>query len=189
MADTKLPVINLLAGPGTGKSTTAAGVFHELKSAGINAELVTEYAKDKVWDKHFSILDNQLYILAKQFQRLNRLIDQVDIVVTDSPLILSWYYNQGSMSQGQIGYHFDGLVKSLFEMFDNHNFFLVREKVYNPKGRMQTEKEAKNIDVVLKQMLDTRGIPYMEAPGNKDAVKLITRYAMVMLGKEERLRI
>ena len=39
---------NLFGAPGAGKSTGAAYVFSKLKMAGINAELVTEFAKDKV---------------------------------------------------------------------------------------------------------------------------------------------
>ena len=42
-----LIVINLCGSPGAGKSTGAAYVFSQLKMAGVNAELVTEFAKDK----------------------------------------------------------------------------------------------------------------------------------------------
>lgn len=40
-------VINLFGAPGAGKSTGAAIVFAELKKRGVNAELVTEFTKDK----------------------------------------------------------------------------------------------------------------------------------------------
>lgn len=40
-------VVNLFGGPGSGKSTGAAYVFARLKMLGYNAELVTEFAKDK----------------------------------------------------------------------------------------------------------------------------------------------
>ena len=43
-------IINLFGAPGAGKSTGAAYVFSQLKAAGVNAELVTEFAKDKVWE-------------------------------------------------------------------------------------------------------------------------------------------
>lgn len=43
-------VINLFGVPGAGKSTGAAYIFARLKMLGINTELVTEFAKDKVWD-------------------------------------------------------------------------------------------------------------------------------------------
>lgn len=41
-------VVNLFAQPGAGKSTGAAYIFAKLKMAGVNAELITEFAKDKV---------------------------------------------------------------------------------------------------------------------------------------------
>ena len=40
-------IINLFGAPGVGKSTGAAYIFSKLKMAGMNAELVTEFAKDK----------------------------------------------------------------------------------------------------------------------------------------------
>lgn len=44
-------VINLFGEPGAGKSTGAAYVFAMLKMNGVNAELVTEYAKDITWEE------------------------------------------------------------------------------------------------------------------------------------------
>ena len=41
-------VVNLFAGPGSGKSTTCAGLFSKLKLAGIYCEMVLEYAKELV---------------------------------------------------------------------------------------------------------------------------------------------
>ena len=43
-------VVNLFGAPGSGKSTGAAYIFSQLKIAGVNAELVTEFVKDKVWE-------------------------------------------------------------------------------------------------------------------------------------------
>ncbi len=37
--------INLFAGPGAGKSTTATWLFSQLKIAGISIELTSEYVK------------------------------------------------------------------------------------------------------------------------------------------------
>jgi adenylate kinase family enzyme len=65
-----MKVINLFGGPGSGKSTLAAGLFERMKIQGLSVELVTEYAKDMVWERRGNILDDQLYILAKQHRRL-----------------------------------------------------------------------------------------------------------------------
>ena len=71
-------VINILAEPSAGKSTTAAGLFYKMKQDGLRVELVNEYAKDAVWDNRQDILADQLYMLAKQNRKLERLRDKVD---------------------------------------------------------------------------------------------------------------
>lgn len=55
-------VVNLFAEPGTGKSTAAAQIFSELKWQGFSCELVTEFAKEKVWEESYKVLDDQIYI-------------------------------------------------------------------------------------------------------------------------------
>lgn len=61
----KTKIINLIGGPGVGKSTLAAEIFAELKKKGKSAELALEYAKDQVWDENLRILKDQLYIFGK----------------------------------------------------------------------------------------------------------------------------
>lgn len=167
----KLKIVNFFSDPGSGKSTTAAGLFYKLKNAGINAELVTEYAKDKVWDNHLSILDDQLYIFAKQYHRILRLQNQVDIVITDSPILLSCHYNKGLLSKGKLKTHFEGLIHELFDTFDNYNYFVKRIKNYNPKGRTQTEDEARIIDLCIKKYLIDKSINFTEINGNNDGLE------------------
>jgi len=178
----KLKVINLFAGPGAGKSTIAAGVFSKLKIEGINCELVTEYAKDRVWEKHFSAFDDSLYLLAKQFHRLFRLRGQVEYAINDSPLIMTLYYNQrGVLGKGKLKEKIDSLSEELFDMFDNYNFFVARKKKYNPKGRLQNELEAKNIDLELKKILKLKKIEFTDLQYNciesiEEIVKIIKTY-------------
>ena len=86
-------VINLWGAPGSGKSTTAAGLFFLMKINKFKVELVTEYAKDLVWDRRDSMFGNQLSIFSEQNWRLHRLRDHgVDYVITDSPLFLPVFY-------------------------------------------------------------------------------------------------
>ena len=63
-------VVNLFGAPGSGKSTGAAWVYSNLKLAlpedkDISVELVTEFAKDLVWDNNTEALSpmNQMFIL------------------------------------------------------------------------------------------------------------------------------
>jgi len=65
MSKIKTPVLKLIAGPGTDKTTTMSGVFSELKWRGIDCEVAPEYAKEVVLSKSFEKLSDQLYIFAK----------------------------------------------------------------------------------------------------------------------------
>lgn len=149
-------VVNLFAGPGAGKSTTAAEVFSRLKRAGINAELVTEYAKDLTWENRQPILEDQLYIFAKQNRRVARLLNQVDVVVTDSPIILGLAYTP-------VGYYnsFAPLVREVWNSYNNVNFFIDRQqRVYNSRGRNQTYEEAILLDLAVKNLLFANEVEY-----------------------------
>lgn len=142
----KTLVVNLFGGPGTGKSTIMADLFSRLKWQGYNVEMAPEFAKEKVWEESFRTLDNQVYIFGKQHHIINRLKGKVDVIITDSPLLLSMYY-------GPVNSHLDELI--LWETAKNRNLniFLNRKKGYNPAGRMQNEQEAEQIDSALRDML------------------------------------
>ena len=53
----KTIVVNLIAGPCSGKSTIAAGLFHKLKQQGIEAEMSLEFAKDKVLNINTNLME------------------------------------------------------------------------------------------------------------------------------------
>ena len=102
-------LINLFGGPGAGKSTGAAYIFSKLKMAGVNAELVTEFAKDKVWEGNKEVFKNQAYIFGKQYFKISRCADKVDVIITDSPLLLSIVYNDNPV----LGDSFNETVKNV----------------------------------------------------------------------------
>lgn len=157
-------VINLYGGPGSGKSTTAAGVFYKLKLWGINAELVSEYAKDLVYEGRLAAMcEEQDYILAEQHKRIFRNIGKVDVVVTDSPLMLSTIYipTHWELSK-KAGYidAFKSLVKSTNDQYNNLNFFLDRPNKYDSDGRAQTHEEAIQKDNEILEMLEHYEMEY-----------------------------
>ena len=163
-----MKVINLFGGPGTGKSTTAAGLFHLMKLQSMEVELVTEYAKDLVWAERHPMFTEQDYIFAKQNHRLRRLRGKVDWVVTDSPIILGHFYMPEDFPGKE---PFCQFVNEMFNSYDNINIFLVRDKEYNPNGRNQTEDEAKVIDQRIVEFLSENDTSYHTILANEYAPK------------------
>lgn len=143
-------VINLYGGPGTGKSTTAADLFAKFKKEGYLVEYVQEYAKDIVWEGRNYLLADQLYILAKQNRRIQRLEGKVDIVVTDSPLLMGCVYIDPTCP---IAKELECLTIAVADQYQNFNIFLRRVKPYQPAGRMQTEEQAKEKDTEIERLV------------------------------------
>lgn len=164
-------VLNMFGGPGSGKSTLAAEIFVDMKKLHLNTELVTEYAKDKVWEESFAMMENQVYLFGKQQHRLWRVSKKCDVVVTDSPLLLSLYYGRGKCLPT-----FFTLVLEEFNKYDNINIFLKRAQEYSLVGRNQTEQEAIEVDNQLLDILDSNGIKYVEFEVNEEGVKSMKDY-------------
>lgn len=171
-------VVNLYGGPGCGKSTGAAYIFSKLKMMGIDTEYVSEFAKDKTWENNSEVFNNQLYISGKQSFKLSRCIGKVDVVVTDSPLLLGIIYNNTQKEDDINGLnnYINGLndaLLSIYAKYDNINIVLKRSKPYNSNGRFQTEEESKTIDAYIRWMLSDNKIPYIEENGDEDGYNRI----------------
>ena len=153
-------LVNLFGAPGAGKSTGALYITAHLKAKGINAEIVTEYAKDKVWENNLEVFTNQLYIAGHQSQRVSRLNGKVEVAVTDSPLLLSVIYCPEF-------YHpeFDNLMLKIHNQYNNINYYIDRAKKYNPVGRYQTEEESDNIGKDIQNFLIKNNIDYTNIQG------------------------
>jgi hypothetical protein len=174
-------IINLYGGPGTGKSTTAAGLFSYLKQQGVNCEYVQEYAKDKAWEfgnSHKEENKNppkvflaQEYIFAKQHFRIRRCAEDVDIIVTDSPLLLGLVYMPEDFELPSLR----NTIREAYSLYESIDIFLIREKAYNPKGRMQTEDEAKELDNVVRTMLNNEHIEHFVVNSDLNAVAEIAK--------------
>jgi len=162
--------INLFAGPGVGKSTAAAGLFHKLKSLNVNCELVNEYAKDMTWNDTQSVLEDQIYVFGKQQRRVLRLRNKVDVAICDSPTIMGLVYASPNYPQA-----FRDLVEWQFNQYPNMNYFLTREKPYNPAGRNQTLEQSDKLQEDIKKLLVDYKIPYTTVPGSDYGLDFILR--------------
>lgn len=164
-------VINLFGGPSSGKSTTAAGLFYMMKLHNHSVELVTEYAKDLVYSKQIELLlDQQEYIFVEQNWRLHRLRDQVDWAICDSPLMLSHVYVSDDWPAASA---FKQLVTATFNTYTNYNFFIHRPQHFEDYGRRHDEQQSHEIDMHIRQVLDSHNIPYTEMHADETVVDQI----------------
>jgi hypothetical protein len=148
-------VVNLFAGPGTGKSTNAALAYGKLKCDGVKAELVTEFAKDLVWEGREKALGFQPYIIGKQMFHIHRLLGEVEVIITDSPILFGVIYNADGY-----GPSWRSHIWEVFNSWNTLNIHLLRNSEAHPyveEGRTQSEAEAKLIDDRIFELI--RGTP------------------------------
>lgn len=161
-------IVNLFGGAGCGKSTTRAGIFNLLKLQGINCEEAIEWIKYQVYAKDTYVPTDQLYIFAKQRKILREIGDQVDVIVCDSPLLLSAIYDsEDSPLLRQ-------LVIQEFDRFNNVNYVINRVKPYNPTGRYQNEQGAREYDQEIRRFLLQNDIEFLDVDGDARAKDVIT---------------
>lgn len=159
-------LINLFAGPGKGKSTTAAGLFHLMKLRGHSIEYAPEYAKDLAWEGRVQRA-TQIELLMNQYLRLERLKrhptsstgerhSKPDYIVTDSPLLMGLVY--GKSAPGELPPSWPQFLKELHFSFHNVNVFLTGDKPYKSDGRAHDENGAKILHECIRQMLNREGV-------------------------------
>ncbi len=179
----KTLMVNLFAGAGAGKSTTAAGVFTILKLHDVNCELITEYAKQLAWQGTLHTKRHDGYIFGKQAQRQHVPFGEVEVMITDSPLPLSIVYDEKNNTA------FHKYVMSEFNRYDNINYFIERRKAYLRKGRHETENMAKEIDDKTIQVLHDQHIPYTILEGTYEAPNIIAEHILKQLNVKQRYKI
>lgn len=174
-------IINLFGAPGAGKSTGAAYVFSQLKAAGINAELVTEFAKDKVWEETKAVFENQAYIFGKQYFRISRLVGKVDVAITDSPILLSAFYGKNDQVLGK---EFNDLTLKVFNHYDSVNVYVHRVKPYNEAGRFQTEAESDKLSEDLLRFLEAHNVDCCHINGDFAGYDTLVSHVLEILNNK-----
>lgn len=160
----KTVIVNLYGAPGAGKSTGSAYIFGQLKMNNISVELVREFVKDKIYEKSEGVFNDQVYILGKQHFRQTNVKGNVDVIITDCPLIIQAYYTD--KYKFPYADELRQLVLKLYSLENNVNYFVNRDKPYNPDGRFQTEADSDSISGNLKEYLNNLNIEYKEVNGN-----------------------
>lgn len=169
MAETKrdcmTTFINIFGGAGVGKSITASLLFAQIKLRNISAELITEYAKERVWAGDLDALKCQPYITGTQFYRQYILNSKVEYAVTDSPIPLGLIYKGFGCNED-----YDKAVLYQFNLFQNINVYLQRDTdhLFEERGRVGGLEDAIRVDYKIKDLLNNQGIPYYAVTMSED---------------------
>ena len=151
----KTKVINIIAGPGVGKSVLASQIFTYMKVKGYNIEFIGEYAKELVYHKEFELLNNQHYVSFKQREMLKLFDGKVDYIVTDGSILHGLAYNiLHKKNVSNIKRTKKKILEYYYE-FENITIFLERniEYRYEQDGRIQDLDGAIEVDILLKKLL------------------------------------
>ncbi|MDD3397465.1 MAG: AAA family ATPase [Clostridia bacterium] len=169
-------VINLYGAPGVGKSTLAAELFAELKKRNISTEITLEFAKELVYNEDKRLLSDQLIVLAEQYRRIFVLNGKVDFIITDSPVLLSVFYNRLNKSYPE--QYFSEIARNAHNKFNNINIMIERNFGYNCQGRNQTEEEAFAIQEEIKNYFKLINLNFLTVKSNnalKDILKFLEK--------------
>lgn len=156
-------VINIIGGPGTGKTTIAAGLYAQLKRLGYDVENIPEFSNELVFEEHFSTFNDRLYMHAIQNHRLFIMKGKLDFIITDSPLLLTSIYNKFYLKDKMpVSYNemIDLAVKETFNFYHNVTYYLGRDTNYNVIGRRENEADAIVLDQLVLDYLHQNQIPY-----------------------------
>jgi nicotinamide riboside kinase len=171
-------VVNLLGRPSVGKSGLAGAIVGKLKARHFRAEQVTEYAKSLILDGNIAALRNQAFVLGNQYHWVERCIDKTDIVVTDSPTLLSSIYAPSEYPQS-----FHDFVLWTHRAHDCVNFFLRRDdnSVYMDELRVDDERSSRQREMQIEQLLVRNEIPFIELQVNETAADQAVRHIIAAI--------
>lgn len=156
----KIRRINLMSGAGGGKSITATNVRAQLGFRGFDIELVDEVIKDWTYIPRVPRDCDSFYLQACQMQKEDiRLRAGVDLIVSDSPLILQYFYawyHKVPMQEAMLSaaLEYEKLYQSI------HIFIDRKDNFYNEVGRYENLKEAKKIDILIKEVMISNKISF-----------------------------
>lgn len=150
-------VVNCFAGPDAGKSIAAMELASTLGRMNVSAAYVTGYAKELMWnDPGNPLLDgsveSQKTLLQVQNQRLLRLQGRVDIVVTDSPLMLCGIYAAAPDSA------LDELVMDAHNSYNNYNLLITRDNSYLTARHTQELQKNTALDEKVADYIEKKDI-------------------------------
>ena len=174
----KTKVVNIISGPGSGKSLMNCLIFTELKMMHYKVELVQEKAKELIYQKKFDILNDQFRVSTMQYNMIKSIDGQVEYITADSGIITGVYYNRHYATNTSDKKKTEEMILEKNSEFDNIYIFLERNPEYEfeTNGRVHNEVESKVIDIQLKEMLFELHLPFKSFVSDRKNIPAILEY-------------
>lgn len=166
-------VINIIGGPGCGKSLFTSAIVLNFHLRGKTVETVPDHAKSLVWQHHYEGLRNQYALAQDQFNMLSVMDGQVQFLVTECSLPQLMFYNETYADNiCDVGKTHQQIL-DWYGQFNNVNVLVKRnpDRRYARAGRLQDENQAMEADQAIKDMLDREGIAYTELVADPSAIQ------------------
>jgi nicotinamide riboside kinase len=162
--------VNFFGGPCVGKSTLAAQLFAYLKAEGFDAELVQEFVKTWAYQQRQLKSFDHVFTFASQLHTEDLFLQSgVNIIVTDSPMLLQVMYQYMTNLPGQV--EMRHIAQAFEDQHPSINFLVDRQVEYKPQGRYQTAEAAAALHANIVKYLDQWHVPYtLVQPGDLKGV-------------------
>lgn len=154
-------IINFFGAPNSGKSVQASKTFVDFKNLGLQCELVTEYIKQWAWQNRPIGPYDQLYVVVNQMHRETILLNKVEYIITDSPVILGVFYDEFYNNGYQLAR--PSILQYLKLLEYNNvksiNYWLEYQGGYEPQGgRYHNQEDSKKINEKMKKWFSDFGV-------------------------------
>jgi len=176
----KTKVINIIGGPGVGKTVIGSMVFAKIKLRQRTAEFASEYAKELVWKGEFDLLNDQYMVSTEQYRKLRSMDGKVEYIITDGPLVHGLYYNTFYESNVSDKEKTERKILQYMDEFHNINILLTRgDYPYETAGRVQkTIEEAIDVDKKIVMLLNKYAVSYKTFLADEKNVDAIVEYCL-----------
>lgn len=132
----------------------AAGLYHKMKKAKANVELVNEYVKSWAYMKRPIKSFDQVYIFGKQLNAEDRLLfhSEVDYIISDSPILIQYCY--ATLNDDPVREPLLEIIRQFDRKFRPYNVFLdTPSSECNPIGRYHDLAAANKAAEIMKDVL------------------------------------
>ena len=154
-------IINIIGGPGCGKSLFTAAIVLYLTLHHKKVELIPDFAKALVWQKDYEALKNQYRIAQQQYNMMALMDGQVQYLINECSLPQLMFYNE---------HYADNICNvdktrehmlAWYKQFNNVNILIDRaDQPHVHTGRFQSEEQAREVDRGLRAVLAQHGMSF-----------------------------